>query len=210
MLGRVALMPRRGVSARFLARLAFETQALRYLVPLSPFVAAMFVWPEMALPIAQAPVLMLVAVALVELKLLALAPPARLKAIDEAGAARALDLLRFRGTALLRRIAARRGLTTGELMLVVEQSELARVPPLTVVSVQAGPPGAALLDLDPEERAMIEAELFAAGSDGGLDERSLHRANLRENRFVRTVGFDARGVSAHARLEAALARRAPA
>ena len=87
---------------------------------------------------------------------------------------------------------------TGELHLAVEQSELARVVPLTVISVQLAGPPAEVLDLTDAEVRMIEKELFAPG----LDERLLHRVNLARNTFFRSVSFDAAAVSAHARLEA--------
>ena len=116
-----------------------------------------------------------------------------------------LDLLRFRATAVLTRIAARHPDRAGLLHLVVEQSELARVTPLTLVSVQTDTPGPALLDLDPADRAIIVEGLFTEG----LTERDLHLANMRENVFVRDVAFDTRGVSAHARLSALMAEAGP-
>ncbi len=53
--GRVMLLPRRGFPLRLVWRMAFETQMLRFLGVLAPFVAAMFVWRQSALAIAQAP-----------------------------------------------------------------------------------------------------------------------------------------------------------
>jgi hypothetical protein len=153
---------------------------------------------------------MVLLVGLVEMKMLRLSDAARRDVIDEDAAARALDTLRFRATRILSRIAARRGLSEGDLHLVVEQSELARVAPLTLVSVQRGGPQAEVLALDAAEQAMLRDELFAEG----LDERTLQRANLREDVFLRDVAFAAEGVSARARLaalmEAAPAERAPA
>ena len=70
MLGRIAVIPRRGASLGLCARLLFETQILRYLLPLVPFVIAMLVWPRLALPIAQAPVPKVLVIALVEMKVL--------------------------------------------------------------------------------------------------------------------------------------------
>jgi hypothetical protein len=118
--------------------------------------------------------------------------------VSEVEAARALDTFRVRGSSVLSRIAAGRGMTRGELHLAVEQSELARVVPLTVVSVQLAGPPARVLDLTDAEVRMIEEELFAEG----LDERLLQRVNLAQNTFLRSVAFDASTVSAHARLEA--------
>jgi hypothetical protein len=141
---------------------------------------------------------------LIETRVLAIPSPEKRRAlIDPADAARGLDLLAVRGRRILAGIAAGRGLTEGALTLVVEQSGMARVAPLTIVSVQTAT-GPSYLDLDEGERAAI-AELFA----DGLDERLLQRINLSEDRFVRTVAFEAKAVSAHARL-AAMAARNPA
>ena len=206
---RVAILPRRAPAGTW-ARIFFDTQILRYLGALAPFLVAMAIWPRLAFPIAQAPILMVLLVGLVEMKVLRLSDAARRDVIDEDAAARALDTLRFRATRILSRIAAKRGLSEGDLHLVVEQSELARVAPLTLVSVQRGGPQAEVLALDAAEQAMLRDELFAEG----LDERTLQRANLREDVFLRDVAFAAEGVSAHARLaalmEAAPAERAPA
>jgi hypothetical protein len=195
--GRVALFPRRGASSGLWARLAFEAQPLRYIGALLPFIAAMFAWPHLALPIAQAPLAMILVIGIVEMKVLRFEPDRRQTVASEAEVARSLDTLRFRGTAALRRIAAARGLASGDLHLVVEQSELARIAPLTLVSVQRDGRRAEVLDLDEGERALLD-ELF----DANFTERDLQRANQREDAFVRTVTFDARGVSAHARLAA--------
>ncbi len=196
-LGRIGIFPRRGADAATLARLAFEAQPLRYGGTLVPFVVAMLVWPHLALPIAQAPLAMLIFIGFVEMKLLRVAPEARQSLIGEAEAARILDGLRFRANAALRRIAAHRDLREGELHLVVEQSELARITPLTLVSVQYEGRGPQVLDPDEAERDQLRG-IF----DADLTERELHMVNLRENEFLRVVAFDCRGVSAHARLAA--------
>ena len=101
---------------------------------------------------------------------------------------------------MLARVAATRGMRVGQLHLVVEQSELGRLPPLTYVSVQSED-GPEVVALDPSERAQIAAALFQPP----LDERLLHRINQAEDVFLRDVVLDARQVSAHARLAAALA-----
>ncbi len=85
---------------------------------------------------------MVVAIALVEVKLLSLSPTARARVMSEDDAERILDTLRLRARQILSRIAARHDLNEGELHLVVEQSPMAHVPPLTLVSVQAEAPGA--------------------------------------------------------------------
>ncbi|RVT87409.1 hypothetical protein DXV76_00370 [Rhodobacteraceae bacterium CCMM004] len=204
LLGRVAVLPRRGADGRLWLRLAVESQPLRYIVSLAPFVVAMLVWPHLALPIAQAPLAMVLLIGVVELKVFRLSDAARARLMSEAEAQRVLDLLRFKAMALLRDIAAGRDWTEGELWLVVEQSELARIAPLTLVSVQADRPAPHVLDLTAEERAALRDGLFT----GGLTERALRDANLRTQEPLRSVVFDTRGVSAHARLRARLAARA--
>lgn len=206
MLGRILVLPRRGTSAGVWARLIFEIQPLRFALPLAPLVAAMLVWRDLAMPIAQAPLFLFILVGFVEMKVLRISDKARAALIDEDEAARALDALRFRGVSILKKIAARRGLGAGEILLVVEQSELARVAPLTLVSVQQATPRAEVLALTAEERALIEADLF----DDALSERLVHRVALREDEYLRSVAFDARGVTAHARLSARLSAPAAA
>lgn len=199
-LGRVALLPRRGVDARLLARVAVEGQFLRFTAALAPFILAMLVWPEAALPISQAPLAMLVVIGVVEMKLLRIAPERRADVTSAEAAARTLDALRFRAARLLARIAARRGMADGRLHLVVEQSELARIAPLTLVSVQFDGDRREVVALDADEVAMLRDDLF----DDELTETALHRANLRDNTFLRDMPFDVAGVSAHARLAARL------
>jgi hypothetical protein len=192
------IVPKGTVTKAGFWRLVVEFQLLRYLVALTPFPVAMLIWPHLALPISQAPLLMFLLVWLVESRVLAVPKDARPRLVSEVEAARALDTFRVRGASVLSRIAAGRGMTRGELHLAVEQSELARVVPLTVVSVQLAGPPASVLDLTDAEVRMIEEELFAEG----LDERLLQRVNLAQNTFLRSVAFDASTVSAHARLEA--------
>lgn len=192
------VVPRGTVTKAGFWRLVVEFQVLRYSVALLPFPAAMFAWPHLALPISQAPLLMFIVVWLVESRVFSVPREARGRLVGEVEAARALDAFRVRGAAVLSRIAAGRGMMTGELHLAVEQSELARVAPLTVVSVQLSGPPAQVLDLSDDEVRMIEKDLFAPG----FDERLLQRVNLAQDTFLRSVAFDASAVSAHARLEA--------
>lgn len=196
----VALLPRRDVSWRLIGRVIFENQFLRYLTALLPFVIAMLVWPNMALPISQAPVPMLIAIGFVEMRVLRVPRGKREQVTSEANAARALDALSFRGRRVLSKIAAGRGLERGLLHLVVEQSELAHVAPLTVISVQSDSGNNRLVSLSTAERQLIRDDLF----DAEFTERDLHKANLREDVHMRSVSFDVRGVSAHARLAAFL------
>ena len=181
-------------------RLIFEVQVLRYVLPLVPFVIAMFVWPDLALPIAQAPILMMMVIAFCEMRLLAVGRDEREKLISDSEMASTLDALRFNATRLLTRLAARRGLTSGDLLLVIEQSQLARIAPLTLVSIQQREPAPMVLTLDAEERRMIRDGLF----DDQLTERKLHLVGLRENETLRAISLDTATISAHARMTALL------
>jgi len=202
-LGRITILPRTGFGAGTLLRLIFEVQVLRYVLSLVPFVIAMFVWPHLALPIAQAPILMVMVIALCETRLLAVGRDDREKLITDGDMARTLDALRFNATRLLTRLAARRGLTSGDLLLVIEQSELARIAPLTLVSIQQREPAPMVLTLDADEQRMIRAGLF----DDQLTERLLHLVGLRENENLRTISVNTATISAHTRMTALLDRQ---
>lgn len=202
-LGRVTILPHAGLSIGTVLRLIFEVQVLRYVLPLVPFVIAMFVWPDLALPIAQAPILMMMVIAFCEMRLLAVGRDDREKLISESEMASTLDALRFNATRVLTRLAARRGLTGGELLLVIEQSQLARITPLTLVSIQQREPAPIVLTLDAEERRMIREEVF----DDQLTERKLHLVGLRENETLRTISLNIATISAHARMTALLERQ---
>ena len=194
--GRVMIFPRRDAGTGLWLRLIFEMEVLRYLLALVPFLLAAVMYPRYAGAIAQAPLPMLIVIYFFEVKVLRL-PPAGAKALaSEAEVERGLDLLRVRAVAVLSRIAAGRGLVEGRLHLVVEQSEIWRMPPLTLVSVQseAGPE---VVRLAAGERALL-AGLF----DDAFSERDLLRVNVASNAWLRDVAFDVRGVSAHARLAA--------
>lgn len=199
-LGRATLWPRRG-GPRLWLRVIAEVEAFRYFAALSPFVLAAFVWRDSAIAIAQAPLAMFLVIWVVEMRILRRPP----RAIDPAEADRTIDLLAHRANAILRDIAAGRDLRSGRLHLVVEQSDLARIPPLTLVSVQAEETEGTrpeVLALSPSEATRLRG-LF----DASLTERRLHRANHATGQMLRDVAFDAAGVSAHARLAARLARR---
>ena len=200
--GRVQLVPK-GASLGLWARLILEIQFLRYIAALVPFIAFPFMSNDLALPVTQAPLAMVLVIAVVEMRVLRLSDRARERLVSEDDAARRLDAFAFRARAALRRIAARHGIAEGEILLVAEQSELARVPPLTLVSVQSAVPEPHVLDLDAEDRAILEETLF----DGDLTERMLHDVNMREGQPIREVRIEARSVSAHARLAAALKAR---
>lgn len=194
---RVTVWPRR-VSLGLMARTLAEIQFLRYCTWLAPLVVVALTWRNTALPLSQGPVLMLLLIVRIETRVLRVSPARRAR-MDRDAAARTVDLLVVQGRAALTRIAAGRGMQAGALTLVVEQSPLRLLPPLTYVSVQAEDP-ARVVDLDAGERAVLEGELFC----GALTEQALLRANTAENIFLREVELDARGVSAHARLAAAL------
>lgn len=200
-LGRGLLIPRRGGSAGHVARMVFEVEILRYLGALLPFVLAALIWRDQALAIAQAPLLMVFVVYAVEMRFLRVPAARRAGLIDEAEAERGLDLLAVRARAILTRIAAGRGLAQGHLHLVIEQSELCRLPPLTYVSVQSED-GPEVMELTPGEETLITGTLFQPP----LDERRLHLINLAQDEFLRDVGLDLRGISAHARLAAMAAK----
>jgi hypothetical protein len=200
-LGRATLWPAGGPLGLW-ARVAFEVELWRYLAALLPFALAAVLWPQYAIGIAQAPLPMLIVVYLVEVRLLRIPKDRRSALVGSAEAERGLDLLAQRGRQLLARIAAGRGIATGGLHLVVEQSDLARVPPLTLVSVQAEA-GPELLRLTRDERTAIRETLFAPP----LTERDLLRINLAQNQMLRDVALEAATVSAHARLEALLVQR---
>lgn len=198
--GRVMVFPRRGAGLGLWLRLIFEVEVLRYLVALLPFLLGAILFPRYALAISQAPLPMLIVVYLFEAKVLRLSKVKARALASEAEVERGLDLLRVRAVAVLSKIAAGRGLAEGRLHLVVEQSEIWRMPPLTLVSVQseAGPKsGPEVMRLSAEEMALL-AGLF----DADFGERDLLRVNLAAGECLRDVAFDVRGVSAHARLAA--------
>lgn len=197
--GRALPWPRGG-SAGLWLRSLFEVQAFRYTLPLLPFLAVGFTWQSTALALAQAPLLMILMIGLVEMRLLRLTPQARRALMTEDEAARARDHLHSRGRSLLTRIASGRGLTDGVLTLVIEHSPLARIAPLTYVSVQWDGAGARpqLLDLSAAERGWIEDSLFAAP----VSEEVSRRLSLLEEEPLRMIDFDVRQVSAHDRLGA--------
>ena len=197
--GRVTPWPRRA-SLKHLARIAIEFQGIRYMLALLPLLIIGIVWTEAALPLAQAPLLMIILIYVVEMRVIRVPAKRRAGLMDPAAADRGLDLLRAQARAALTRIAALRGLRAGQLHLVIEQSDLRGLPPLTYVSVQSDD-GPQVLDLTEAERAILQDTLFK----GDMTERLLHRINASQNVFLRDITLDARGVSAHARLAAALA-----
>lgn len=199
-LERGMVLPRRDVSWGFAARVLLENQLLRFLLALLPFGIAPLVWPETALPISSAPIAMLITLGFVELRVLRIPQHKREGVTTDAEAARTLDTLNFRGRRILAKLAAKRGIQAGTIYLVVEQSDMARLPPLTIASLQLNEGKSRLAPLNAEERTIIRDGLF----DTDFTERQLLLANLREGVSMRSVAFEARGVSAQARLAAFL------
>lgn len=182
---------------RLKLRLVFEREPLRYVVALAPFALLALFWNDSALAISQAPALMVLVVYLVEMRLLRPSAAARAALLDAAERDRALDLLAARSRNLLTRIAAGRRMTQGALHLVIEQSELARVTPLTLVTVQWSE-GPAILDLTPDEIALIRETLFAPP----LSEAAMQRLSLARNESLHSVALDLPSIPAHARMAA--------
>ena len=106
-LHRIAFLPRGG-GAGLIARVVMENEPLRYFIALSPFVAAMFIWTDLALPISQAPVAMIIVIGFFEMKVLRVSNDKRKDLMPEDDAARVLDTLNFRARRLLGKIAAHR------------------------------------------------------------------------------------------------------
>lgn len=198
--GRVTVRPRAWTGWPDALRRLIEFQAVRYTLSLSPLIVIGALWNVAALPIAQAPILMIAIIWWVEMRLLRVPAKRRAGLIDPAKAERGLDLLKVQSREILTRIAALREMKVGQLHLVVEQSQLWHLAPLTYVTVQSEH-GPEVLRLSVQEREIIAARLF----QGTLTEQLLQRINQSQNTFLRDIGFDTRGVSAHARLEAALA-----
>lgn len=196
-LGRVLVWPRIEGDWRLKLRLIFEIEGLRYFVELAPFALVALVWRESAVGVAQAPALMVLMVFAIEMRLLRPTAEGRLRLMDEAERDRMSDLLAVRGRAILTRIAAGRRMTEGALHLVIEQSELARVAPLTFVSVQWSE-GPQILDLTQAERGMLRDQLFAAP----LTEAAMHRLSLARAQALHSVVLEVRTIPAHARMAA--------
>lgn len=195
----VTLYPRGGPKTGLWWRVFIEKPLPRYLLALWPFPALILAYPEYALALSQAPLLMFGVVLMIETYVLTVSTKeARNRLIDADSAQRVLDLLQVRGREVLTRIASGRALDRGRLLLVVEQSGLVRVPPLTTVSVQQEGTETGFLELTEAEQAFIHDELFT----NELNELDLRRVCIRENDFLRVVVLDVSTISAHARLAA--------
>lgn len=199
-LGRIFVWPRAG-SWRLKARVIFEIELLRYLVALAPFAIMALVWRSSALAIAQAPALMVLVIYGFEMRYLRLTPAARSRLLSDAERDRLSDLLAVRARAILTRIGAARRMMTGQLHLVIEQSELARVPPLTIVTIQAdqtipGQKGAEIIDLSDKEMAFIQETLFAQP----LTEASMQSLTLSSKDTVSVTSLELRSIPAHDRM----------
>jgi hypothetical protein len=200
-LGRSLLIPCRGAGLRVILRMVVEVEMLRYLAALFPFVVAAMIWRDSALAIAQAPLLMFLVIYGVEMRFFRLTPAARQALLAPGEADRGQDLLRARAASVLTQIAARRALRQGVLHLVIEQSDLIRIAPLTLVSVQSED-GPQVLCLDRSEEALLRETLFQPP----LTEQALHQITLAGDEQIHDIAFDPRTVSAHARLAALMAQ----
>lgn len=202
--GRVVVIPKRPLSQPVFWRILAEMGVVRYVVALLPFPLIAVLRPSLALPIAQAPLLMIFVIWLFDSRVLGLSDAARAKLLDEAERDRRRDAFRSNGRRALTRLSAARPDLSGEITLVVEQSELARLPTLTLVSVQRQlATTAEVLDLSAEERDGLLDDLF----DENLSPEALHEVTLATRENLHQVTFDTRGVSAHARLAALAAAR---
>ena len=200
-LGRVTLWPAAGGIGLWL-RVIFEVELWRYLLALVPFIAGALIWQDYALAIAQAPLPMFILIYVVESRFLRVPKARRATLIERSEAERGLDLLRARAITILTRIAAGRGMTQGGLHLVIEQSDMSRIAPLTYVSVQSDD-GPEILRLSPEERSLIAETLFQPP----LTEDRLRLINQSEGQTLRDVALEAGRVSAHARMAALMSQR---
>lgn len=193
------ILPSGSMGSSIFWRMVMEISFLRYMMALSPFPILIVMFPDLALPIGQAPALMFLMVYLVESRVLSIDNAERRRRLmPEEEAERGADIARARGREILTRIAAGRGMDAGELHLVIEQSPLARIAPMTIVSVQTDTPEPTVLDLDEDERQLIRDTLF----DAEFTEQRMHITSLALGRFLHDVTLEARSVSAHARLEA--------
>ncbi len=201
----VTVWPRGLFRTALFWRVLFEKSLPRYIIALSPFPALILARPDWSLGLSQAPLAMFGFVLLVESYVLSIPSPEKRRALaSETEAAQKLDLLQVRAREVLKKISAGRGLRDGALHLVIEQSGLLRVPPLTQVSVQIDGETPCFMDLKAQERALIATSLF----DEQLTEDDLRRVNVAQNKQLRSYMFDPRDVSAHARLHALAAARA--
>ena len=191
--------PRLSRGWKLFTRVVFEKAVPRYVLALAPFPIALILKPEWALALSQAPLFMFAVVLIVENYVFSISDPAKRKAlVDPSTAAAGLDTLKARSRKALADLAAARGLTTGALQMVIEQSGLVRFPQLTMVSVQSEDAETGFVELSTEECEALATALF----DDDLPEDLLQRINLAENQFVRVVPFDPGSLSAHARLSA--------
>ncbi|MCE6952688.1 hypothetical protein LAZ40_24585 [Cereibacter sphaeroides] len=190
-------LPRRLMLSSAFWRMAAESPMLRNAAVIAPIPAAVLVAPDLVTASLGLSPALLFLMLFAEGNLV----PVRARKGEAEEAERVLDLLRTRGRAVLTRIAASRGVAKGKLTLVVEQSSLARLPPITLVSVHSASDNA-VIDLSRDEQRMLREGLFAEG----LDEAMLLRVNLVQKTPVREVSLEAGSISAHARL-AGMARR---
>ncbi|MEM8824722.1 MAG: hypothetical protein AAGF30_14030, partial [Pseudomonadota bacterium] len=158
---RATVWPKGRIGAGQFLRIVAEFRPVRYGMWLLPLAIIAFVWREAALPLSQAPIPMVILIWWIEVRVLGYSDAKRAELIDPDDAARGLDLLKVQGRDVLTQIAAGRGLRAGELRLVIEQSPLARIAPLTYVSVQSEE-GPEVVSLTSDEVAIIRDGMFQA------------------------------------------------
>lgn len=183
--------PRRLVLSSAFWRMTAESPILRNAAVVAPIPAAIMGAPDLVTAsLALSPILLFLML-FAEGNVV----PVRARAGEADNADRVLDLLRLRGRLALTRIAAGRGILQGRLTLVVEQSTLARLPPITLVSVKSAADNN-VIDLTRDEQKVLRDGLFGEG----LDEGALKRVNLLQKTPVREITLDVASISAHARL----------
>ncbi|MEM7745714.1 MAG: hypothetical protein AAF409_18595 [Pseudomonadota bacterium] len=189
----------RAMFGKLFWRTVIEAPVARYCIALSIFPIALIFKPEWALPISLAPVPMAMFVMVFESYVLSVpSPTARRALMDPVDADRGTDLLKVRANDVLTKLAAERGADSGTLNLVIEQSDLLKIPPLTYVSVQQEGGKPSFMDLGAAEREMIAEILF----DADLTEDKLRMINVFQDTQVRVYTIDPKQISAHARLAA--------
>lgn len=188
---RPLIVPRTSSLSWVILRLAFEWSLLRHIFILSPIPVSFLLFPSLIQQAMALPPLFMLIVMHAEGNL----PTIRSRVSPDTTIDRGMDVLAQRGRKLLTRLAAMRGLAGGRLTLVIEQSEMVNLPPLTFVSVRSTG-SAGMLDLTHSEIAILREGLF----DAAFDERQLHRINQTQRCSIRKVTLDASSISAHARL----------
>jgi hypothetical protein len=196
----LALAPRTRPLGREARRLLFQHALARYVAALLPFPIAMIIWPELALPISQAPLLMLILVLFIETSVLSIGSPEKRRALaprDEI--ARVGDLLRTRArdrSPHRRRPRPRLRNPPPRRRTVGDGARPALQPRLAAIRDGRGPRHRRRGAGPPRRLAVRRRPDRAAPARRQPRHRHLHAA----------TSLDTRTVSAHARLAAMAAR----